>query len=161
MGAVTVIDDSARTSTASALVRAPGEAVASYNITSGTFSAPSANYNAPSYLGTPRLTIGAKSLTALLPDQTKTYGANDPALALGVPAANLTGLVHATATNWMGTGTVIDDSALTSTASALVRAPGEAVALQHHLGHLQRPERELQRAELPGYAQAHDHPGVT
>ncbi|MCX7139557.1 MAG: MBG domain-containing protein, partial [Proteobacteria bacterium] len=127
MGTGTVIDDSALTSTASALVRQVGESVGSYNITAGTFTAPSTNYSAPSYLGAPKLTISAKNLSVLLPDQTKTYGTNDPALALGVPAANLTGLVHATATNWMGTGTVIDDGALTSTASALVRQVGESV----------------------------------
>jgi hypothetical protein len=120
-----VVDDSALTSQATALTRAAGETVGAYNITAGTFSAPSANYSAPSFTGSPTLTINQKSLTASVASQTKTYGADDPALPLA--ATTLTGLVNATVNDWNGNATVINDSALTSQASALTRAAGENV----------------------------------
>ena len=64
-----------------ALTRAAGENVGSYNITAGTFTAPSANYSAPSFTGTPTLTINTAALTASVANQTKTYGADDPGAA--------------------------------------------------------------------------------
>ena len=60
------INDSALTSTASALTRSTGENVGSYNITAGTFITPSSNYNAPTLTGTPTLTITKASDTATI-----------------------------------------------------------------------------------------------
>ncbi|MGH8699684.1 MAG: beta strand repeat-containing protein, partial [Burkholderiales bacterium] len=86
------IDDSALTSNATALTRAVGEGVGVRAITAGTFSAPSANYNAPTLAGGSTLTITARALTATVANQTKTYGNDDPALAGINPI--LTGLVN-------------------------------------------------------------------
>ncbi|MGH8703201.1 MAG: MBG domain-containing protein, partial [Burkholderiales bacterium] len=122
------INDSALTSNATALTRAVGEGVGVRNITAGTFSAPSANYTAPTLAGGSTLTINAAALNFALttPGQTKVYGANDPALAgIGV---TLTGLVNNPAiATWNGAASV-NDSAATGTFSSLTRAAGEAVA---------------------------------
>ena len=48
------------------LARVAGENVGSKNITGGTFSAASANYSAPTLLGTPTLTIAQAALTATI-----------------------------------------------------------------------------------------------
>src|SRR6202034_4700305 len=75
------INDSALTSTISTATRQVGETVGSYNVTAATFTAPSANYNAPTLTGTPTLTISKASLTGSIANQSKVYGANDPALS--------------------------------------------------------------------------------
>ena len=123
-----VLDDSALTSTVTALTRAVGENVASspYSITAGTFTTPSTNYSTPSLVAGSTLAITTAPLTATVANQTKTYGADDPLLAgIGV---TLGGLVNdAAIVTWNGT-VGVDDSALTSTATALTRAVGEKVA---------------------------------
>jgi len=119
------IDDSALTSAVSALARQAGENVGSRNITSATFSAASSNYSAPTFTGSPTLSITQAALTGSIGNQTKVYGANDPSLAgIGV---TLGGLINNPAVvTWNG-NVAIDDSALTSTVSALARQAGENV----------------------------------
>src|SRR5262249_47209491 len=94
------VGDSARTSTTLSLARVAGENVATspYTITGGTVSAPNANYNAPTFTGTPVLTITPASLTATVANQSKVYGADDPALTGINPI--LTGLVNRTVQTW-------------------------------------------------------------
>jgi len=71
------------------------------------------------------LAITAAALTATVANQTKVYGQDDPALA-GV-GVTLGGLVNRTVVDWNGTNPTINDSALTSNATALTRTAGEAV----------------------------------
>src|SRR4029079_16818176 len=123
MGDVNV-DDSAVTTSVSSLVRASGENVGSYNITSASFAALS-NYNAPVYTsGSAQLNISKANLTASLANQSKVYGQNDP--SLGSVAVTLGGLINRTVTTWMG-DVDIDDSGVTTSVSSLVRASGENV----------------------------------
>src|SRR5262249_8601460 len=123
------IDDSALTSTTLSLARVAGENVATspYTITGGTFSAPNANYNRPEVTRAPELTITPASLAATVANQSKVYGADDPALTGINPI--LTGLVNRTVQTWnAGPQPTIDDSALTSTTLSLARVAGENVA---------------------------------
>ena len=64
------------------LTRAVGENVGAYNITAAAFNAltgtSAGNYNAPTFTGTPTLTINTAALTGSIANQTKVYGANDP-----------------------------------------------------------------------------------
>src|SRR4029079_7736606 len=118
------IDDSGVTTSVSSLARASGENVGSYNITSASFAALS-NYNAPVYTsGSAQLNITKANLTASLANQSKVYGANDP--SLNSVAVTLGGLINRTVTTWMG-DVDIDDSAVTTSVSSLVRASGENV----------------------------------
>ncbi|MCX7140217.1 MAG: MBG domain-containing protein, partial [Proteobacteria bacterium] len=110
------IDDGALTSTASALVRQVGESVGSYNITAGTFTAHSTNYNAPSYLGTPKLTITPVSLNVAANPQSKVTGTPDPALTFGVAR-----LVNNPALG-------IADTTGSVLSGALTRIPGESAS---------------------------------
>ena len=70
--------------TLASLTRTAGETVGSspYNITAATFNAltgtAAGNYNAPTFTGTPTLTITKATLTGSIANQTKVYGANDP-----------------------------------------------------------------------------------
>jgi MBG domain-containing protein/ankyrin repeat protein len=116
------------TSTTTDLTRVAGEGVGVRDITGGSFSAPSANYSAPTLAGTPTLTIDPTALSFALttPGQTKVYGADDPALAgMGV---TLAGLVNDPAVvTWNGT-VAVDDSAVTGTLTSLTRVVGETVA---------------------------------
>src|SRR4029079_9705118 len=122
------INDSAVTTSVASLVRASGENVGSYNITSASFNALSAsagNYNSPVYTsGSAQLTINKANLTASLTVPTKVYGADDP--ALGGVSVSLGGLINRTVTTWMGTAS-INDSAVTTSVASLVRASGENV----------------------------------
>src|SRR5262249_47151345 len=129
-----VVDDSAlaNASTTLTLARGVGENVGSYNINGGTFSAPSTNYNAPTFTGTPTLTITPASLTVSLtnPAQTKVYGTSDP--ALGGIGMTLTGLVNNPAVStWNGT-VAVNDSAVTGTAASLTRAHGGTAGSHHN-----------------------------
>ncbi len=118
------VDDSALTSNITSLARQAGEDVGVRNITSGTFSAASANYSAPTLTGTPTLTISQASLTGAIGDQNKVYGADDPGLSgIGV---TLTGLIDRTVATWNG-NVDVDDSALTSNVTSLTRQVGENV----------------------------------
>src|SRR6185295_19475265 len=100
-----------------------GEAAGNHTITAGTFTAPSSNYSAPTF-SSGTLTIDLKATTASVASTNKTFGTNDPAL----PAVtNLTGLVNANVTDWNNATTAINDSALTSNATALTRTAGEVV----------------------------------
>src|SRR5213078_4763537 len=121
----TPINDSALTSSATALTRTGGETVASYAILTGSFTTPSANYSAPTLGGGSDLTITTKALTATV-NATKVYGTSDP--ALGTVPVVLGGLVNTTVTDWNAVSTPINDSALTSSATALTRTGGETVA---------------------------------
>jgi hypothetical protein len=126
-----VVDDTALTSNAVALTRAAGENVGAYNITAGAFTAPSANYSAPSFTGGPTLTISTAALTASVANQSKTYGSDDPALPIA--AISVSGLVNRTVATWNG-NVAVDDSALTSQATALTRAVGENVGAYNITG---------------------------
>jgi hypothetical protein len=122
------VDDSTLTSTTTSLVRQTGEDVGVRNITSGVFSAASANYSAPTLSGTPTLTINQASLTAGIANQTKTYGADDPAVVGITPV--LSGLINRTVSTYNG-NVGVDDSALTSTTTSLVRQTGEDVGVRN------------------------------
>src|SRR5207344_2573630 len=131
-GTVSVNDTGNVATTLASLTRNAGEAVSGspYNVTAGTFNAltgtAAGNYSAPSFTGTPTLTVTAANLTATVANQTKVYGADDPSLA-GV-GVTLGGLINNPAiVTWNG-NVAIDDSALTSTATALTRTGGENVA---------------------------------
>ena len=117
------VNDSALTSTATALTRDLGEDVGVRNVLTGTFTAPSTNYNAPALAGG-TLTILPADLTASITNQNKTYGADDP--GLGTIPVTLGGLVNRTVSNWNG-NVLVDDSALTSSVTSLARDPGEDV----------------------------------
>src|SRR5205814_8173645 len=52
------------------------------------------NYSAPTFTGTPALTINAASLTGSIVNQSKTYGSDDPSLS-GI-AVTLTGIISST-----------------------------------------------------------------
>src|SRR5205809_172558 len=121
----TPINDSALTSSATALTRTGGETVASYAILTGSFTTPSAKYSAPGQGGGSDLTITTKALTATV-NATKVYGTSDP--ALGTVPVVLGGLVNTTVTDWNAVSTPINDSALTSSATALTLTGGETVA---------------------------------
>ena len=129
-GSPVTIDDSglASSSSIATISRAANENVGTYGITSLTFTAPSANYNAPSLLGSPSLTIQPANLTGSIADQFKTYGANDP-LASGI-SVTLGGLMnHAVNVWYSGSPITIDDSGLASSWSlaTISRAANENV----------------------------------
>src|SRR5438045_4323107 len=86
------IDDSALTSSVTSLTRAVSEAVGTHAITAGTFTAPSSNYFAPTFTGSPILTITKASLTGSIANQSKVYGTDDPSLA-GI-AVTLNGIIN-------------------------------------------------------------------
>ena len=72
------------------------------------------------------LTINQASLTATVDNQTKVYGADDPTLSgIGVTLAGL--IDRNDIYTWNNPTVTIDDSALTSNATALTRAAGENV----------------------------------
>src|SRR5207253_2426106 len=132
-GTVSVNDTGNVATTLASLTRNAGETVTapgpSYAITAGTFNAltgtAAGNYSAPSFTGTPTLTVTAANLTGTVVNETKTYGADDPTLS-GI-AVSLGGLVNRSVLDWNGTSTAINDSALSSTVTALTRAAGENV----------------------------------
>src|SRR5262249_34228291 len=120
-------NDSGLTSTATSLTRAVGENVVGspYAITAGSFTTPSTNYSAPTLVAGSSLTITPAALTATVANQTKVYGADDP--ALGTEGVTLGGLItNPAVVTWNG-NVAINDSGLTSTATSLTRAVGENV----------------------------------
>jgi DNA/RNA-binding domain of Phe-tRNA-synthetase-like protein len=122
------INDSALTSTVTALVRTAGELVSGspYSITSATFSAPSGNYNAPTLTGSPTLSITKASLTASIANQTKVYGANDPTLS-GI-TVTLGGVINnSSISTWNGTVSINDTGNVVTTLASLTRTAGETV----------------------------------
>src|SRR5205809_161081 len=121
----TPINDSALTSSATALTRTGGETVASHAIRTGSFTTPSANYSAPTLGGGSDLTITTKALTATV-NAAQLYVPTRRSSDL-VPVV-LGGLVNTTVTDWNAVSTPINDSALTSSATALTRTGGETVA---------------------------------
>src|SRR4029079_4581517 len=127
MGNVNV-DDSGVTTSVASLIRASGENVGSYNITSASFNALSAsagNYNSPVYTsGSAQLDITKADLTATLSSPSKVYGQNDP--LLNNVSVTLGGLINQTVSTWMG-NVDIDDSGVTTSVTALVRDAGENV----------------------------------
>ncbi|HSW93172.1 MAG TPA: MBG domain-containing protein, partial [Gammaproteobacteria bacterium] len=124
MNGTTNINDSGLTSSVVSLVRQSGENVGSYNITSGVFTAPSSNYFAPGFAGSPTLSITQAGLSGSIANQNKVYGTNDPLLS-GINV-NLAGLINRTVSTWNG-NVAVNDSALTSSVTSLVRATGESV----------------------------------
>ncbi len=130
-GNVSVNDTGLVATTLASLTRAVGEAVASYNITAATFNAltgtSAGNYNAPSFTGTPTLTINKANLTGSIANQTKTYGANDPLLS-GI-SVTLGGVINNPAiVTWNGNVSVNDTGLVATTLASLTRAIGESVA---------------------------------
>jgi len=120
----TPINDSALTSNITGLTRAGGENVGTYSITTGVFSAPSSNYGAPAFTGSPTLDITKATLSAsVTANATKVYGTNDP--LLGTVSLTTPGLVNGvTVTDWTGATTTLND---TATLATLARAGGENV----------------------------------
>ena len=107
--------------------RTAGESVGNRSITQGTVAS-NVGYGI-TFTSGQNLTITKASLTAAIPNQTKTYGADDP--AVGTITPSLTGLVNDPAiVTWNGT-VGVDDSALTSTTTSLVRAVGEDVGVRN------------------------------
>jgi hypothetical protein len=74
------VSDGALISNATSLARAVGENVGSYAITGGTFTAPTANYNAPAFDGSnsPALAITPAPLTIRADDKTRDVGLSNP-----------------------------------------------------------------------------------
>src|SRR4051812_12397106 len=70
------INDSALSSSVTSLARVAGENVGVRTIPARLFTAPSANYSAPSLTGSPTLTISQASLTGAIANQSKVYGAD-------------------------------------------------------------------------------------
>src|SRR4029077_11140300 len=108
--------------------RTVGENVATspYTILTGSFTTPSTNYSSPPLVAGSPLPTTLAPLWATGAHQTKVYGQDDPALAgIGV---TLGGLINNPAiVTWNG-NVAINDSALTSSATALTRTAGENVA---------------------------------
>src|SRR5205807_1838364 len=126
-GAVSV-NDSALTSQATSLTRAPGETVAGgpYAITAGAFTAASTNYSAPRSEERREGKVTTAWLSAQVTSQAKAYSSDDP--MLGVVPVTLSGLVDTAVTTWNGVTATLNDTGLTSQATSLTRAPGETVA---------------------------------
>jgi len=121
------VNDSALTSNVTSLTRVAGELVSGspYNITAAVFSTPSTNYNAPTWTGAPTLAITKANLTGSIANQSKVYGADDPALSgIGV---TLSGLINRNVSTWNG-NVAVNDSALTSSVTSLTRNAGENVS---------------------------------
>ena len=132
-GTVSINDTGNVGTTLASLTRAAGELVSGspYAITAATFNAltgtAAGNYSAPSFTGTPTLTITPASLTASIADQSKVYGANDPSISgIGV---TLSGVVNNPAiVTWNGNVAINDTGNVTGTLTCLTRAAGESVS---------------------------------
>jgi hypothetical protein len=130
-GNVAVNDTAALSDTLATLTRAAGENVGSYNITAATFGAltgaSSGNYSAPTFTGTPILTVTAAPLSGSIAvgSLTKVYGADDPLLSGIVPT--LTGVINRTVTTWNGGVAINDTGNVSSSVTTLTRAAGENV----------------------------------
>jgi len=123
-GDVTV-DDSESVTTLASLTREADEGVGTHSILSGTFTTSSTNYAAVTFEGTPTLSITAAPLNATIIDQTKIYGADDPALSGIEPV--LTGVIARTVTTWNGEVSIDDNDFVSTTLATLTRATGEGV----------------------------------
>jgi len=131
-GSVSINDTGNVADTLSSLTRDAGETVSGspYDITAATFNAltgtASGNYDAPTFTGTPTLTITPASLTASIANQSKVYGTNDPALS-GI-TVNLNGVVDTTVSTWNGSVLINNTGNVTDTLSSLTRDAGETVS---------------------------------
>ncbi|MDR3478401.1 MAG: filamentous hemagglutinin N-terminal domain-containing protein, partial [Gammaproteobacteria bacterium] len=134
-GNVTAINDTSNvSSTLASLTRTAGETVGSgpYSINAATFNvlagSAASNYISPTGLtGSPILTITKASLTGSIANQTKVYGANDPALS-GI-SVTLAGIINnASITTWNGTASVNDTGLVATTLASLTRTAGENVS---------------------------------
>src|SRR5258706_10531364 len=128
-GSTSVNDSAAVNTTLASLARVVGENAGSYAITGASFNAltgtGAANYSAPTFAGSPTLTITTVPLTATIASQAKVYGQDDPAL-LGI-TPTLNGVVNGVSvTNWMGASTTLNDSVNAALAN-LARQAGENV----------------------------------
>jgi hypothetical protein len=128
-GSTSINDTTTVSTTLAGLARMAGENAGSYAVTGAAFGALSgagaANYNAPTFAGSPTLAITTAPLAATIASQTKVYGQDDPAL-LGITPA-LSGVVNGVSvTNWMGASTALNDSVNAALAS-LARQAGENV----------------------------------
>ena len=117
------VTDTATTAGLTSFARVAGESVGTRAITQGGFAS-NAGYGITFVTGN-TLTVTQAGLTASVPNQSKTYGTDDPNLPIGV---SLTGLVNRSVSTWNGSVTV-NDSGLASNASALTRAGGENVGV--------------------------------
>lgn len=75
------VNDSALTSTATALTRVAGEDVGSRSITAGSFTTPSGNYSAPTLVAGSTLGITPASLAVTAGDASRPAGAANPAFS--------------------------------------------------------------------------------
>ena len=131
-GNVLVNDTGNVATTLASLTRNVGELVSSspYSILAAAFNSltgsAAGNYNAPSFTGTPTLTITPASLTASIANQNKIYGTNDPAISsIGVI---LSGIINNPAiSTWNGTVAINDTGNVNGTLTALSRVAGESV----------------------------------
>ncbi|MDR3678554.1 MAG: hypothetical protein P4L41_01230, partial [Flavipsychrobacter sp.] len=132
-GTVSVNDSGNVATTLASLARTAGENVSGspYAISAATFNtltgSAAGNYNIPTFTGSPTLTITKASLTGAIANQTKVYGANDPALSgIGV---TLGGVINNPAiVTWNGNVSVNDTALVSATPSSLTRAVGEIVS---------------------------------
>jgi hypothetical protein len=115
-----VIDTAAMAGVGGSFSRAAGESVGSHAIMQGTFAS-SAGYQV-AFTGGRTLAIQSKSLTVTADSQTKMFDAADPTLSF-----QASGLVSASATDWNGNVTAINDTAGTALTGALARNSGETV----------------------------------
>jgi hypothetical protein len=126
-GNVIVNDTGLVTASLASLTRIAGENVASYSITGGTLQALSGssagNYSASfNVANSPTLTINQAALTATIGNQSKTYGANDPAIT-----PTLSGVVNGTISTWNGNVAINDTGLVTASLASLTRTAGENV----------------------------------
>jgi len=132
-GNVSVNDTGNVATTLATLTRAVGEAVSGspYAISAATFNALTGsaigNYNAPTFSGSPTLTITKANLTGTVANQSKVYGANDPTLS-GM-TVTLGGVINnGSIATWNGTVSINDTANVSGTATSLTRAAGETVS---------------------------------
>ena len=136
-GSVAAINDSALTSSVTSLARVAGESVGSYNVTAGVFSAPSGNYSAPTFTGSPTLTITPAPTVSvsIIGTPTKVYGSSDP-LPSGA-SVGIAGAVNAGVSDWNGNVTLINDTVpakLAASVTGLTRVAGENVGTYNYTG---------------------------
>jgi hypothetical protein len=134
-GDVLVNDTSSVAATLASLTRAAGENVGSYGITAATFNAlagaSAGDYSAPTFTGTPTLTVTPASLTAAVADQSKVYGNADPSVSS--IAVTLTP-VDRTVSTWNGDVRVNDTGLVNASITGLTRVAGENVGSYDYTG---------------------------
>jgi filamentous hemagglutinin family protein len=115
----------------SGLIRIQNENVGTWAITGGAYNltgTSAANYQQPTFTGSPTLSINPANLSFTINNQSKVYGANDPSLN-SIPVG-LTGAINHSVVDWNGDTTLINDtnsSALSAGLLGLSRAQGENV----------------------------------